>query len=125
MVSLARHDSFSRICQITLKRPGIIERLGDLFADPAQRLAAVRAGARRGMNHALRHLLSVMGWTLGESQKPGRRGKKLNLLSLPCAGSALPMSYAPSATDDTRISKAVYERPRICRFFPEHGMPIH
>ena len=53
MVSLARHDSFSRICQITLKRPGIIERLGDLFADPAQRLAAVRAGARRGMNHVL------------------------------------------------------------------------
>src|SRR5437763_11923283 len=25
----------------------------------------------------------------------GRRGKELNLLPLPCAGSALPMSYAP------------------------------
>ena len=27
--------------------------------------------------------------------KAGRRGKELNLLPLPCAGSALPMSYAP------------------------------
>ena len=38
------------------------------------------------------------GWV--EYFEGGRRGKELNLLPLPCAGSALPMSYAPSATDD-------------------------
>src|SRR5438552_1729071 len=30
-----------------------------------------------------------------QQMTPGRRGKELNLLPLPCAGSALPMSYAP------------------------------
>jgi hypothetical protein len=35
----------------------------------------------------------LAGWF----SEAGRRGKELNLLPLPCAGSALPMSYAPSA----------------------------
>ena len=37
--------------------------------------------------------------------KAGRRGKELNLLPLPCAGSALPMSYAPSGNDRNFVAK--------------------
>jgi hypothetical protein len=45
----------------------------------AQQLAEAMTGSRSGL-----------------SCEVGRRGKELNLLPLPCAGSALPMSYAPS-----------------------------
>ena len=45
----------------------------------AQQLAEAMTGSRSGL-----------------SCEVGRRGKELNLLPLPCVGSALPMSYAPS-----------------------------
>ena len=38
----------------------------------------------------------MTGSRSGLSCEVGRRGKELNLLPLPCVGSALPMSYAPS-----------------------------
>ena len=45
----------------------------------------------------------------------GRRGKELNLLPLPCCGSALPMSYAPLRNPDcTSAAKSFYEPP--CEF---------
>ena len=40
-------------------------------------------------------VLRVPSTIPADYRKSGRRGKELNLLPLPCAGSALPMSYAP------------------------------
>src|SRR5204863_3627636 len=57
-------------------------------------------------------------------RKCGRRGKELNLLPLPCAGSALPMSYAPLG-QSIRLMKSV-GHTLACgrRLFPKQWMAI-
>src|SRR5712672_1238807 len=58
----------------------------------------------------------------GSRSKAGRRGKELNLLPLPCAGSALPMSYAPSGLSD--LNPNLRTRLGGRGLLPEYGVAI-